>query len=469
MVLANKFLFIALSFILGVFLASLNLSFWILLIFSLILFFIFKIKQKLFFAFILALFLLLGFFYYHFRIFLEEKNQNIIFNQEISFRAKIISSVSKYEKYQKFSISFLPPYKGKAEVLADFFSDFNYGDVLAIKGVVLKNKNVFEKPKVVFPEIKKIGFSPEFKIYFWLFKIKNYFLSELKKYLPKDESALASGIILGERTDFSSSLKNAMNSSGTTHIVALSGYNISVLIILISSLFGIFLSKRKAIILVLIFIFLFIAMTGFEASVVRAAIMGSLVILAIFFGRFYSFWHSLIFAAFFMILINPKILVFDLGFQLSFLSLLGITYFKPIFDKLFKFRQGDCGFLNWKENLTTTLGAQLAVCPLLLYKFSNFSAAAFLANILILSFVPLVMFLAFVLGIFGFLNFLGIIISLFLLFILKYQIFIMELFSKIPQFKSSILSFVFIFGIYLFLFIFNFQNKFLKLKHGNEQ
>ncbi|MGB9608830.1 MAG: ComEC/Rec2 family competence protein, partial [Minisyncoccia bacterium] len=400
MFLANLFLLNSIFFLVGILIASLNWNILILFIISGLVLFLNQIKFNLNKKYLIffILFLFFGFFYFHFRIFLEEKNKNLIYNQEIEFQGKISSEVLKYDNYQKFEFNLEKPFQGKINVLTFLWPEYFYGDVLKIKGVILKNKDINNNPQVNFPKIAYLNNNPDSKIFLNLLKIKNYFLNQFKKYLNANELALMSGIVLGDRFGFSLDFKTAMNNSGTTHIVALSGYNISVLVLALSFIFSFVFNKKINFILILFFIFGFVLMTGAQASVVRAAIMASFFILAQNIGRIYSFWHSVFFAAVIMVLIQPKILVYDLGFELSFLSILGITYFKPVLDQWFKFKN-DFGFLNWKDNLTTTLGAQLAVLPLTFLNFGKISLFSPAANILILTFIPITMFLGFVLGV----------------------------------------------------------------------
>jgi len=138
-------------------------------------------------------------------------------------------------------------------------------------------------------------------------------------------------------------------------------------------------------------------MTGAEASVIRAAIMGILVLVADRSGRFYDMKNALIFSAFLMTLQNPKVLLFDVGFQLSFLAVLGIVYLKPALQKLIKMKETP-GFLSWRDNLFTTASAQLMVLPILVLNFDTFSSISLLANVIILELIPITMTLGFVIG-----------------------------------------------------------------------
>jgi competence protein ComEC len=182
-------------------------------------------------------------------------------------------------------------------------------------------------------------------------------------------------------------------------LVALSGYNVTIIVQAVTFLFAFLLfglarSRLLVFILSTFAILGFVIMTGAEASVVRAAIMAGIVLLANQVNRVYSFRNAVTFAALFMVLVNPKVLVFDIGFQLSFAALLGIVYLKPAIAKFFKAKPTP-GFLSWREHLLTTISAQMAVLPILLGSFGFFSPIAFITNVLILTAVPMTMALGF--------------------------------------------------------------------------
>ena len=194
-------------------------------------------------------------------------------------------------------------------------------------------------------------------------------------------------------------------------------------------------------------------MTGAEASVVRAAVMGGIILLAKQIGRVHSIRNAIAAAAFIMILYNPKILRFDLGFQLSFMALLGIVYLSPAIRKFLKMKEED-GFLNWRENFLTTTSAQLAVLPLILINFDNFSLLSLPANILILEAIPLTMILGFILGIIGFIALpLAIIFSWFVNLFLIYELGIIDVFSKIsiPIAEIGIIGAIIYYLLFYFL------------------
>ncbi len=228
-----------------------------------------------------------------------------------------------------------------------------------------------------------------------------------------------------------------MAASGTTHLVALSGYNIAIVVLLVAHALSRFFSRRATFYATALIILLFVLMVGAEASVVRAAIMGFLVLLARESGRIYSFRNALTLAAFLMVLFDPSVLVFNLGFQLSFLSLLGIVYLEPALRFLFQrnYRHGKPvqeSFLAWRENASTTLAAQLAVLPLLVQAFNQASLSALFANVLILSVVPATMMAGFILGAVSlFSGALGYLLAFFVNILLLYQIWAIDLFARV--------------------------------------
>ena len=449
----------------GVLIASLNFGLGVLFLISVLVFLItyfkFHLSKKYVLIFILALFF--GFFYFNFRIFYEEKNKNLVYHQKIEFRGKTSSEVLNFNNYQKFKVKILEPLWGEVEILAPLGSVYHYGDILKIQGEINRGKNKFSLPMVAFPKINYLENKPDSKVFVYLLKIKNYFLNQFKRYLFYDEAALMSGILLGDRSGFSNEFKKAMNNSGTTHIVALSGYNVGILILGLNFILGSIFNRKKILWLIIIFIFMFVLMTGAEASVVRASILATLVLLARQFGRIYSFGYSVVLAAALMVLINPKILAYDLGFQLSFLSLLGISYLKPILDNFLGFKEAP-GFLGWRENLTTTAGAQFAVLPLLLFNFGQISLVSFWANILILVFIPLTMFLGFLLGLFGFFEPFGFIFGIVVSFVLKYEIGVINFWGRFETLNYNFISLFLIIIFYIFLAIYALKINKLKFK-----
>jgi len=211
--------------------------------------------------------------------------------------------------------------------------------------------------------------------------------------------------------------------------VALSGYNIAILAAVLIATFSYLWSRRTAFYLSLAVIPAFVIMTGAEPSVVRAGIMGLILLLAEHQGRMYSFRNAITLTALVMLLIDPLLIREDVGFQLSFAALLGIVYLYPWLSEKLNV-QGD-GFLAWKKNALQTASAQIAVFPIIIVTFGFFSPSALISNVLILEFIPIAMLLSFATAILGFASFhLSLVVGWVTSVFLGYEIFIIEFFSS---------------------------------------
>lgn len=399
MPIADTVFFSALAFLFGVATASLG---WNLLVIigtaAVLVFFILSRLERMNYwraTLLIVVLILTGAFYYHFRLNLELAKRRVTFNENVRFSAIVINEPQNSEKYQTIEFKFLEPFAGNGKILMPLFSGLKYGDKLEISGKINPPISSSDEPTVFSPTITIFGRHNGFWLKEKLLDLKEFLVSKFDGLFPADESALIAGITFGDRSNFSKSFKDIMSASGTTHLVALSGYNIAILVLAVSYVFGSFLSKRKTFYFSAIIIFFFVMMVGAEASVVRAAIMGFLALLAKEIGRIYDMRNAITLTAAAMVAIDPVILVSSAGFQLSFVSLLGIVYLSSIIKKLIRFETE--GFIGWKEITATTLGAQIAVLPIINQFFGSFSVTALFANILILAFVPLTMFLGFAL------------------------------------------------------------------------
>ncbi len=466
--------YIAIFFLFGVLAASLKIDFLIIILVAVLVAAIFLFfsyfnvvtKQSRFFWLAgLSLFVIIGSLYYFWDSYNAQKI-NIIFKQKINFEGIVIKNPEQGNQ-QKLIIELQSPYSGRILANLKNYPSFNYGDLIEFKGVILQPRkgsyaNYLAKDRIFgiinYPKADLISEGHGSKIKSTLFSLKERTVGNFQKVLPVESAAFLAGITLGERAEFSREFEEAMNESGTTHLVALSGYNITILVIAIAYSLGFFLSRRLTFWLTLLIIIGFVIMTGAEASVVRAAIMGGILLLAKQTNRLYSFRNAIAIAGFFMVLENPKILVFDIGFQLSFVALLGIVYLKPAIQKFFKFNE-DPGFLSWKDNFLITLSAQLFVLPLLVLYFGNFSLIALLSNVLILSVIPLTMALGFIIGFLGFISYhLSLVFGWLVNLLLSYEIFIIKFLGGLNILQINYLSIFLAVFYYIILIVFIYYN-----------
>jgi competence protein ComEC len=222
-----------------------------------------------------------------------------------------------------------------------------------------------------------------------LYSFKESFESQINRLYPEPHASFMAGLLTGSRRGIPDSLMQAFNITGLTHIIAISGYNITIVIAIISSaLFWLPLKIRffPAIISIIVFTIF----VGASAAVVRAAIMGVLGLVALQSGRISSVRLSILWTAFFMVALNPKILWYDAGFQLSFLAVIGLTELGEHLDVVFK-RIPKA--LAIQESLQMTVAAQITAVPLIIILFGRFSLIAPIANLLTAPVIPLAMLL----------------------------------------------------------------------------
>jgi competence protein ComEC len=221
-----------------------------------------------------------------------------------------------------------------------------------------------------------------------------------------------------------------------------------------------FLGRRLAFLPSVVAVILFAMMTGGGPTVVRASIMAIIALFARQSGRTYEATRALIIAGLIMLIWNPKVLVFDLGFQLSFLATLGLIYLAPIIgSKIESLRQNNAIYriiLRWKwlcEIVILTIAAQLAVYPWIVYKMGELSLVALPANILVLPTISIAMFFGFLTGVIGFVStILSLPFAWVTLALLTYILKLVELLASLPFATVTISGFPLILVIVIYLF-----------------
>ena len=253
---------------------------------------------------------------------------------------------------------------------------------------------------------------------------------KIRELNPGTEGILAKGLWLGGSQGFSDQFKQNLKSTGTTHLVAVSGYNVSILTIIIFGFIRKYFSRRLAFVFSTAMLVVFCLMTGATSSVLRASIMGLMFLLSKAVGRHVPILHFLVLAAFLMIIYNPFV-IWDLGFQLSFAATAGLIFLSPLLG----------GFLSLKTQipvikegfliLSETVSAQIFALPILLSGFGAVSLISPITNLLILPLVPTSMGLI-AASYFASLisKYLGIFVAAISNILLEYFVFIINFFAK---------------------------------------
>lgn len=204
----------------------------------------------------------------------------------------------------------------------------------------------------------------------------------LQRAIPEPESGLILGLLVGGDGRLPKSIQDEFSRTGLSHIVAVSGYNVSIIaVIAMNALIFLGLYRQRALWGVLLGIAFFTVLVGAPASAVRAAIMASVALLATRMGRASSPINGILCAAAVMLLVNPLLLRYDIGFQLSFAATVGIFMVTPF--ALLSLRMGDI--------VATTLAAELFVLPIILFHFHAFPILSLVVNLFVLPIVPLAM------------------------------------------------------------------------------
>ena len=421
------FLILSLSFIAGVFVRSffdidLTLVYFLLVLMTV--FFVLGYKNRIARVAIFAvLFFIAGI--WRTEIDLKKLEGLNLSGKDISAEAAVVKEPERKEKYQKLIVEFTPsppeadsPLLTKGEDLrllinADPYLKINYGDKIRIDCSLEIPKNFSDsfnyrmylaKDKIYYlcrsARIEKIGSGGGDRIYGVILKIKNKMEEKINRAIPQPEAALANGLLFGGSNRLSREISDNFSKTGMTHIVAVSGYNVSIIAEYLI-LAGIFLGlwRKQAFWLALAGIIIFVVMIGLPASAVRAGVMGTLLIWAMKNGRLANSQNAIIFAGVIMLIINPLILRWDIGFQLSFMATLGIIMLAPFWEKYFIKKHKALGLT---EILFLTISAQIFVLPIILRDFHNLSLVSIPANLLILTIVPITMLLVFLAAVSGF-------------------------------------------------------------------
>lgn len=217
-----------------------------------------------------------------------------------------------------------------------------------------------------------------------LVRVRETIEGRIRQLFPEPEASLAVGLLTGTRASFPPSLTEALRRSGLTHLTAVSGSNVAIVLVLLESLLF-WVPRRFRLIPLVGGIMLFGLFTGASASVIRACIMGSLSVLALHAGRMSQARRTILWTLGGMLLWNPRLLAGDLGFQLSFLSVLGILEVSPYLEKLLR-RVPDT--LALRESVALTLSSQITAGPWIAYKLGTFSVVSLPANLLAAPLVP---------------------------------------------------------------------------------
>ena len=252
------------------------------------------------------------------------------------------------------------------------FEDFSYRDYLATRGIY---------SLINFAQVRKLSSGNGNRIYATLLNFRHLLEEKISLVLPEPESSLIAGVVLGVKRNLPENFYEALQKSGTLHVIVVSGTNIVYVIAALLGTSG-FLKRPAQIFFAVLGVLAYAIMVGGGASVWRATLMGLTVLLAAVLGRRRLAQEALFLSAATLLLANPLGL-WQLGFQLSFAATAGIIFLQDLIESRLQ------AMPRWiKEGLVTTLAAQIAVLPIITHNFQTFSLVSPLSNLLIFLLVP---------------------------------------------------------------------------------
>jgi competence protein ComEC len=360
--------------------------------------------------------------YYPFRVPGNSQLSYVYFPGEIELKGKIdtppevrdtITRVEFSVQEIKTSLTW-QKIQGRVVLFVPRYPELKYGDILWIQGQLesppafnnfdyqahLAHQGVYST--LVYPRIEFIGHDAASKPLEWIFNLREKLSHVLSAVLPEPQASLAQGTILGIRSTIPDALKTNLSVTGTAHLLAISGLNLSIIAGILVSI-GLWIFGRRYYIyvwLALLMVWFYSLITGMQAPVIRSAIMASIFLFAELLGRQKNAIVALAFSAAVMVGINPQIL-WSISFQLSFLAIAGLIFITPPIQNLGRkaihntFGEEGFGVRTMTmvtDSFSISLGSIIAVWPVIAYYFGVISFVGPLATFLI---APVLAFIIF--------------------------------------------------------------------------
>jgi competence protein ComEC len=286
------------------------------------------------------------------------------------------------------------PVSGNVQVKVPRYSTYRYGDDLLLKGTLqdlpdddtfsyrgyLLRQGIFAT--MYHPSIEIINRNQGNRLLATLYSFKQRLQTAITIYLPEPQAGLVQGILLGVKAVLTDDLKTDLTQTGLTHIIVVSGYNMTVVATLLQRLTEKRLRRRFSLLIALGGVIIFTLMTGASVPVVRAAVMVSMTLLARAVGRESDALTALLFTGSVLVLFSPMTL-WDVSFQLSFLATMGLVLLAPTLERLMERLPLGIGSL-----LGTTIAAQIMTLPVIAINFHRISLISLPANLLVQPAIP---------------------------------------------------------------------------------
>ncbi|MDR1169923.1 MAG: competence protein ComEC family protein [Prevotellaceae bacterium] len=228
-----------------------------------------------------------------------------------------------------------------------------------------------------------------------IFDLQKYSLEILQNaQLKSDEFAVALALLIGNRRYLEDELRDSYTNSGTVHLLAVSGLHVGIVFMILSFVLR-FMDRAKKLrlfkgLIILVSLWIYASIAGLASSIVRASLMFSIFVISDMFNKSKGTYNNLALSCFIMCIANPYV-IFDTGFQLSYLAVAGIVYFQPKFMKPFRRCKGPVKTVL--ECITVTVAAQLGTLPVILFVFKTFPTYFLFANLILVPYTSIVMYI----------------------------------------------------------------------------
>ena len=327
------------------------------------------------------------------------------------------------------------------------FEGFNYEEFLAKDGIyaLMRDPTVEIEQREAYSHWGEQAMAA-------VFALKGTFRKVLEQYLSSRYSSIMVEMLLGDRDVMSDELAGDLNRTGLRHIIAMSGAHIAILTMyLMPFLIWVGLWRQQALLVTMVLVLFYVVLTRLQPSAVRAGIMGGMFLLGQYLGRSSAALRALVTAAVLMLLLNPLLLTRDVGFQLSFLAVLGMIVLLPVILPFLPKQ------MPGRQLLSMTLAAQVLTLPILIWNFGQISLVSVITNILIVPVVPLLMGLGFLLMIGGLIQPLGFLLAFPVGVLVHYILWLGRFFVDLPfaavkTENSSVLWLLSFYTVVIFLY-----------------
>lgn len=279
--------------------------------------------------------------------------------QKLILKDRVTTEPIYYDYYQQIRLSGI-------RIYLERFPEIKYGDYIEVTGEYKDGK----LDNAILLKLEK----SDNVLYLTREKIINFY----KSSLPEPYASLVAGMTLGSRSDIPEEFWDQLIVTGTAHVVVASGANVALVAGFMIGILVYFVKRQKALIVVFIFIWIYALMVGFDAPIIRAALMGTIAFIAEIFGRVKSAFRIFLLSALLMLVIWPQWIT-DYAFLLSFGATASLLLFNTKIYKKITFVPNII-----REDLSTSLSAQILIAPMLLVMFGRFSYISPLVNALVL-------------------------------------------------------------------------------------